>query len=460
MYLTLVFFRIEVWSKDFSKKVFYFNLSKQPTYLLEKGVNILRLFNGSLSFYLLMYLAEVEKVQRKKLYIPFQNFCSYQYFCKTVQRLIQEGYLQLIRSKQKTWVSITEKGIASFKKKTEAILNKPISVKKSSIKTKKEKRRKILINDVVGFCDALDIAYRDWNKPSLETFLRPKTEQEKSDMLKYLKHGIFYSLKEIRSAFVNLEKGGQEFANWSRLIGIIWYNENLTFVYSIHDSLIKFIYLCESRTIKTILNLFESSDILRPLIGTGKPNCIVIGENMKMLTCLMYARKNGKILNNENKERFLEKISENAINAYNLQNVFENSYFIPNEKFGVSLFEISLQSEKEKQKAIDDWYIKNKFFRISSLQYAQGSAVSDLKKRIIYIDTLNLTALNFYKLQNISASFYVPNGTQEEIAKSLGICVNDMYNHQLEPIKFHRYNRQGILLEDISLYPNLKNQKK
>ena len=220
---------------------------------------------------------------------------------------------------------------AVFPRILKKILRKDQSKKQYAAQAK---RRERLVGDVIGLCEGCEMMME--NKPPLRALLGQCTGKEseryEKEFEKCLLNGIFYSTQEIRQAYIDIV-GKNEIANWSRLVGVIFMGTQLSFVYSVGDTLIKWRSGSEDRSVKLIRDFLIKSDCIKRNIENPKyVNCVICGKGMSMVPKIVIGRRWGKIEEEEQLERFRASIAKDHINSHNLAKVFAAAYYVPMNK--------------------------------------------------------------------------------------------------------------------------------
>lgn len=301
----------------------------------------------------MQYLAASGAVPRKNLYTPFVGY-AYRYYARVIKRLLDEGYLELFRQGRLNHVKITPKGEGVLKDKLEDDVQ---FLPKNKTGTAKRKRRQSLVADVIGLCEANGMVISAAAKPNLAQLYGSAPEEKKKDFVAQLEKGIFYSSGEIRQAYMQV-MGNNEIANWSRLVGIVLLKDNLTFIYSVNQSLIKWMAGSEDRTVRFIIQFLRKSELLQSQIRFFEhPSCIVCGRGMSMIPKIVTGRKWGRVSEDDGSERYKAKIARDHINSHNLAKVFSAAYFVTADRNGVENFRFAaLLNEDVKERLCDQWF--------------------------------------------------------------------------------------------------------
>lgn len=406
----------------------------------------MRMFDNALSILILEHLHKCGMTPRKNLYTPFSSY-GYRYYASIVQRLINEGYLEVVRYKELNHVKITPKGekalLEKYGKKSE--LNE-IKAKDASPKMRK---RQMLVSEVIGLCEANGFYTGKGHPPLVHLYgIGDQTEirESEAEFEEHLTEGIFYSAGEIRLAFIEVV-GKNEIANWSRLVGVVLFGHRMTFVYSVGESLIRWMPSCEDRTVSMVQYFLMRSDIIRTHITQDEhPSCIVCGRGMTMIPKIVTGRKWGRISDNKTTETGRAKFARDHINSHNLGKVFGAAYYVTVERHGVSDFRLACMiDEAKKEELCDSWFGSiETATRLKTLPYHQG--VSRTRARVIYMPYMDLIELEFYRKQGEPAHFVIPSGTQEAVSRVMGPLLLSARSLKGTILKFNRYDANGASL--------------
>jgi len=407
------------------------------------------IYENALAQNVLEYLYGAGYVMRKNLYTPFVKF-NYKYYASIVNRLVKEEYIETIKINGKVHLQITEKGVYEL---TEKYIEKDKSlndIQALNLNKSRTEKRKVIVADVVGLCMASGIISDPQEKPPLEELLniynRNLPDEKRREYELLLMSGVFYSTGEIRTANKNIF-GESEIANWTRLVGVVFMAPNVTYIYSVDRSLIKWVVTNERKAIYTMNILFTHSNFLSEIIRFNrKPSCIVCGKGFAMIPKLIYGRKWGKLYEGK-KDEMLDRIANVHINARNLSEIFESAYYVTTDRHGVACFLTTLQLDKNsKEEQCETWFEKSdRGIHISHFGFYQG--VSEKKERIVYMPYIDLIELQYYKKQSIPCRLVIPKGTQEAISRVMGEYVISMESLAGEQLKYSNYDRTGAKIE-------------
>ena len=418
----------------------------------------MRLFDDVLAVDLMRYLYKVGNIHRKKLYIPFASY-SYQYYARTLKRLIDEEYIEVYKEARVNYLKLTHKGVDALIQKR--ILTKDMVVRDQSKKqyATQAKRRERLVGDVIGLCEGCEMMME--GTPPLEALLGrnmgEKSEWYEKEVEKRLRDGIFYSTQEIRQTYIDIV-GKNEIANWSRLVGIVFMGTKLTFVYSVGDTLIKWRSGSEDRSVKLIRDFLIKSDCIKRNIENPKyVDCVICGKGMSMIPKIVIGRRWGKIEEEEQLERFRASIAKDHINSHNLAKVFAAAYYVPMNKSGINSMRLAcMMGEKEKEDACDRWFDSVKgVTRIKSLPYHQGTTANG--HRVVYMPYMDLIELEFYRNQGDPCHFVIPAGTQEAVSRVMGPLLLSAQSLKGTKLKYRRYDSKGAPV-DGSIWESKKGE--
>lgn len=410
----------------------------------------MRIYEDALAQSILEHLHSTGCIVRKNLYTPFTGY-AYKYYARVVKRLVNEGYLETLTKYKRVHIQITPKGTQTLNEIYEK-QNKSVADIKSVAKSKKQKRQ-TLVADVIGLCVANGIAVAPEDKPPLEdivVFMRdPLPEKTREQFESKLKSGIFYSTGEIRTAHRKV-LGENEIANWTRLVGIIMLDSNITYVYSVDKDLIKWVVSCEDRTVKTITQfLMMSKAITDKIVFYEHPSCIVCGKGFTMVPKIVYGRKWGRIDSNK-KDNYRAKIASDHINSHNLAKVFSSAYYVTSDKRGVEDFKFALMLNESSKNALSDaWFEKTKNVnRITHFEFHQGLTAKG--ERVVYMPYMDMIELEFYKRQATPCHFVISKGTQEAVSRVMGQYVLSIKSLKGENLKHGSYDNTGTKIEQMT----------
>lgn len=404
----------------------------------------MRFFTDALSVQILEHLNRGGEVQRKSLYVPFSQY-NYNYYARILRRLITENYVETVTRNRATYIRLTPKGIDAIK------ANGGIVEKQAKPYDKKAQRRLALVTDAVSMCKANDFRTEPEEKPELEElYTRPVSESVIDFFKTCVNDGVFYSSRELRSAYTAV-MGNNEIANWTRLIGVILYKGNLSFLYSTGDKLIKWMPSNEERTVKFIADFLFYSDTISSLITRFPyPSCIICGKGYTMIPKIVMGRRWGRI---ETDDKFTERsrahIAKSHINSHNLAKVFASAYYVPVGINGVQSFRLAAALNDPKKNLIcNDWFSKNDDFATRSLSKPlyQGMTVGN-RETVIFSPYIDLIELEMYRKQGEPAHFILPKGTQEAVARVMGPQILSANTINWEPLSYHNYDIYGAAVD-------------
>lgn len=403
-------------------------------------------YKDSLGIEVLRYLNHAGQIPRKNLYTPFVSY-SYRYYARVVKELIKEGYVSVIRHARVNCVAITDAGKAqlySMYSEDEDSM-RIIKEEKTAAYTPKQKKRRKLVSDMEGLCQANDFIVSAADKPSLVDLMGTPSTDVYEFFEEAIDNGVYYSMGEIRAAYIET-LGKNEIANWTRLVGVLFFKGHLSFLYSVDKTLIQWMPINEQRSVDFILKFFRMSPVLTKSVRFYEhPTCIVCGEGMTMIPKLVTGRKWGRTDGDENAERYKAKFATSHINAHNLGKVFCTAYYSPCSKAGVDMFRLaSMLSEPVRDHAAENWFQSvSTATRLNTLRYHQGVTLNGKRERVVYIPCVDLIELDFLKKQNTPCHVIAPKGTQEAISRTLGPLVLSIRSLEGEKLRFNRYNEFG-----------------
>lgn len=410
----------------------------------------MRIIKNSLAHKILAYLARAGGIPRKNLYTAFQQQVSYNHFSQITKRLINEGYLEIYREKNLNHIRMGERGRLELREKARNNPEDPAwNTTCVKPRNKQEKKRIELVAGVLGLCEGANIKTLATEKPPLQDLFETKNEEKIHNVKQALNQGVFYSTQEIRKSYSEYGGVGEEFSNWSRLIGIVIIKNKISFVYSINNKLIRWIITCEKRTVDTISNFLLQSKIIRENVCIPqKPNCIIAGKGYSMIPKLVYGRKWGNIKGEEKGiEKHRARVAKDNINAHNLSRVYGSAYYVPIERGGRDLFRVSAQLDENTKRAIFDKWLsdKNKTITVVPLEtgrYPEGITLN--REHIVYMPYIDLIELEYHKKQNLPKHFVIPTKTQEAVSRVMGPNILSARNLKGAQIEFSRYDKNGI----------------
>lgn len=407
-------------------------------------------YQNSLGLQILQHLNRSGQMPRKNLYTPFVSY-AYEYYRQVVQKLIEDGYIQISKDKRKriNCVSITAKGQEELLKHHNSSKEEAETIKKETgkAKTPKEKKRAKLVADVEGLCIANDFLVSAAEKPSFAS-LFSDDECVAEEFAQAVEQGVYYTTKEIRDAYISLI-GKNEIANWTRLIGVLFRNRSIFFLYSVDKVLIKWMASCEERTVGSIIDFIKRSGIITDnILILPAQTCVVCGEGMTMIPKIVTGRKWGRTREGENSERYRKKAAASSINSHNLSKVFCVAYYVPGNKTGVEMFNYATGlTEQNKERLADNWFNSiTTAIRLKTLSYHQGVTTNNKNERVVFIPCVDLIELEFLKGQNVPCHMIVPKGTEQGIARVMGPLILSMRSITGEILSFERYDETGAPL--------------
>ena len=373
----------------------------------------MRIIKNSLAHKILAYLARAGGIPRKNLYTAFQQQVSYNHFSQITKRLINEGYLEIYREKNLNHIRMGERGRLELREKARNNPEDPAwNTTCVKPRNKQEKKRIELVAGVLGLCEGANIKTLATEKPPLQDLFETKNEEKIHNVKQALNQGVFYSTQEIRKSYSEYGGVGEEFSNWSRLIGIVIIKNKISFVYSINNKLIRWIITCEKRTVDTISNYLLQSKIIRENVCIPqKPNCIIAGKGYSMIPKLVYGRKWGNIKGEEKGiEKHRARVAKDNINAHNLSRVDKNK----------TITVVPLETGR----------------------YPEGITLN--REHIVYMPYIDLIELEYHKKQNLPKHFVIPTKTQEAVSRVMGPNILSARNLKGAQIEFSRYDKNGI----------------
>lgn len=404
----------------------------------------MRLYESTLAVDILDYLNRVGGIPRKQLYTPFSEY-SYRYYASIVKRLLDESYLESYSYNRINHVRLTSGGLNALIEKTES--SKEIKNQSAKADSPKKKKRLLLVADVIGLCKAAGFLIDEKDKPLLEDLFdrgaAPIPDTQKATFERSLKTGLFYSSGEIRKAYTNI-LGRSEIANWSRLVGIVFFGKNLSFLYGVGGNLIQWRTSCEDRTIKHIVSFLLKSDIIKNNITFYEhPNCIICGRGYTLIPKIIYGRKWGKISEEKRTENFHRVIARDHINSHNLAKVFSSAYYVTVNKDGVDNFKLATMLDKNtKERLCDKWFDKRPTVsRVKTFAYHQGW--TSKRERVVYMPYVDLIELEFYKNQGVACHFVLLKGTQDAVSRVMGPLFLSAKSLDGSFLKYKQYDANG-----------------
>ena len=414
---------------------------------------------------ILSYLNENGEVVRKNLYVPFSEY-AYQYYARTLRRLIDKGYVETKRvslnSVTTTRVSLTKKGQELLRDSVGDTPNK----KKDS---KTRPRRQQLVVPVTGLCAANGFLVSPDEKPRLESLFPPQraagetrgnlrgpnerhpevqegqVEAQKDFFDACLETGIFYSSTELRKAYLAIF-AKNEVMNLSRLVGILLFRGSLKYVYSVGEVLIEWRSSCEEKTVKAIQRFLFASPIIRDSLNIEEkdtPECIVVGKGMTMIPKLVYGRRWGRTQEQDVHEKLKSVLAVNHANAHNFAKVFSAAYYVSNDKRGIESFRLAAMMTRERSEELcDKWYGEvPSVTRVRAFGYHLG--LTSKRERVTYMPNIDLIELEYYKKQGEPMHFVIPMGTQEAISRVMGPLLLSAQSLKGNQLKYNPYDKHG-----------------
>lgn len=403
-------------------------------------------YRDSLGVEILRYLNHAGQVPRKNLYTPFTGY-SYRYYARVVKELIKDEYVEVKKYKRLNHISITESGkaqLASIYSEDEEMINNIKREKKTAYNPKQKKRQK-LVSDVEGLCKANGFLMGEDEKPSLVDLMGTSNSDASEFFGEAVDIGVYYSMGEVRKAFIEIN-GKNEIANWTRLVGVVFFKGHLSFLYSVDRSLIKWLAVNEMRSVNFICNFFLSSHVIKKYVKIdNERTCIVCGEGMTMIPKIVTGRKWGRTDGDKNSERYRAKIAASHINAHNLSKVYITAYYVPCNSAGVDIFRLAtILSETTRNRAAENWFNSvNTAVKLNTLKYHQGVTTNDKRERVVYIPCIDLIELDYLKSQGTPCHIVAPKGTQEAISRTLGPLVLSVHSLEGERLVYNFYDENG-----------------
>lgn len=406
----------------------------------------MKLYKNSLSVEILEYLYRSGKIPRKNLQIPFVDY-AYRYYARVVHNLIEEGYITAEKYKRIIHVEISESGKKALTElyREDEEKSQQLKEEKNSATKKRQKKRKKLVVDVEALCLANGFRVRPTEKPLLSDLFGQQAETLRGEFCAAVDDGLYYSTKEIRAAYMKV-LGKNEIANWTRLVGICFYKDNISFLYAVDKSLIKWMPTNESRSVEFILNFLKSSPIIPSVVSfNGHPKCIICGEGMSMIPKLVTGRKWGRTDGPESTERYRRKIAATHINAHNLNKVYGAAYYVPCGRRGIDSFKLAaLITDSKRDLLSQKWFDSiSTAYPVKTLRYQQGITSNDKQERVCYIPCVDLIELEFLKAQGVELHIVAPEGWQQPIARTLGPLTRSIRSLTGKLLKFEPYDEYG-----------------
>lgn len=394
---------------------------------------------------ILLYLYDVQIVQRTKLYQPFTEY-DYKHYAKVVHDLIDEGFIEIKRDKRKNYIEITADG----KRYAEVLKSKaetefPV-VNKYNSRITKERRKQYA--DVAGLCLANEIHVMD--HPALELLYGENTNEAKAArelFVQQLENGIYYEIMEVRNAYQALY-GKTDLVSRSRLVGVIFYKSRIIYVYAISSTLIVWKTIGESRTIDFYNDFFTKSLFLRKhLVVVNKPEVVVVGDSLSMVPALVHGRKKGIKDSDAKIDAALSVVAQGRINAYNLALIFSQAYFIPTTSMGIGMMRVVCALDnKTRDVLFSKWLDKRGYMKMTTRKYTQGID-RQTGRRIIFAPYMDLIELEHYCKQNEKAHFVIPHGTQDAISRTVGPLLESAEDMRGVALKFKSYDENGVAVD-------------
>lgn len=412
----------------------------------------MKIYRNSLKEHILEYMLKIHSIPRKELRRAFEEY-EYTNYSEKVKELIQDGYIEDFRYKGLINLKITSKGIDFLRENDEEIYSTEKVRKKvlQETATPKSRKRRSMENTVILLCKANGVLTDSSEKPKLINVFTSSSDQlsysEKKLFAEKISKGIFYTTSEIREVEQAMYNN-HEIGNWSKLIGIIFKDTTVKFIYNINDSLNYWNAISEKRTVKGILELLTQSSFINEYIEIyDYPDCIICGKGYSMIPKIIYGRKKGKKDVNKATDRYQTLIAAEQTTVENFSKVFAHAYYVSDLRRGTKEFKDAIDITVEKKKEIcNKWFrSRNNVIRSNTLRYNQG--VSQKQERIAYMPILDLIELRFLKDQGEKVHLVVPEGTQESVSRVMGPLVLSIRDLTGEKKKYNNYDKNGTLLK-------------
>lgn len=406
-----------------------------------------------LKWQILQYLLNVGMVQRSKLYQPFMEN-DYRHYARVLKSLIDDNYVEVKREKEKNYLIITRLGrkrLEEEKEEFKNIIDEPI-INKTNARITKTRRK--LYADAAGLCMANK--YHVTGHPRFDLLYGNGSAEEVKDakevFAKQLKEGIYYEISEIRNAYQKVF-GKSEIASQTRMVGVLFIETRMMYVYCIGDSLIAWKTNGEERATQFYIDFFLKSDVIARLIRIERiPRAIIIGDTLKMVPALLHGRKNGIKRLSSKVDSAQANGAQGRISADNLSKIFSAAYYIPTRKIGINMLRIVCTITDEIcEELFSKWIKKRGYMRLSSKQYCQGIN-RNTGDRVIFSPYIDLIELRYYKRQNEVAHFVISNGTQEAVSRAMGPLLESAENMRGVALKFKPCDENGVVLDGNWLY--------
>ena len=404
-------------------------------------------YKDSLGIEILKHLNKSGRIPRKNLYTPFVSY-SYRYYARVVQQLLEEGCVKVERFGRRNCISITEVGTEVLAEMYEDDDEEAqaIQSEKAKARSAKARKRKKLVADVEGLCVANGFLVSAQEKPSLLELAHADEGSDMADELEEefsdaMQAGVYYSTRELRSAYI-AALGKNEIANWTRLVGIVLYKGNLSFLYSVDKTLIKWLPANEKRTVDFLIDFLRKIKIVsRHVVFEKHPICMVCGEGMTMVPKIVTGRKWGRTDSDKNSERYKAKLAATHINSHNLAKIYSAAYYVPVNKTGVDMFRLAaVLSEATREQLANHWFSELRTAtRLMTLRYHQGVTTNGKRERVVYIPCIDLIELEYLAQQGTPCHVVAPKGTQQAISRVLGTLVLSIRSLEGERLHYNSF---------------------
>lgn len=308
--------------------------------------------------------------------------------------------------KRCTNLKISSKGISTFKEKTGLEIKERVEYERRKI------FRRICVNDAISMMKGADFLIDESEKPSLFDVFRVSLSSPYKNVfrdrsifnfdldfrqaialrLNYaIENGVFYSAKEVREV-LQYFFGENEILKLSRFIGIIFYKKRLSFIYSISNKRIEWVFNNEQRVIKSVSLYLKCSDLLSNYVNEIMPSCIIFGKNYYTLPKIM----------------FDNSTYSKKLNIQKLNSVFYNAYYIPVSQYSIEQFKTDARSTKYIRSLESEAFAK--YFMNGTLSVSQMYFIYNRytdNTNFVVLPFIDLCELNNYLSENKKLTVYI-----------------------------------------------------
>lgn len=413
----------------------------------------MKIYTGSLASKLLEYLYTTPEVARKRLYIPFAAEYEYTSYSKVVKRLLEEEYVELFRKDELNYIRLTVKGKKAIEEKDKEKA-KALKSEKPNTSTRQRANRARQVANVIALCTANGIALNGAEKPKLGQLLKPPDTMGTQTLQELAAKGIFYSVSEIRAAIQEVY-GKNDALKLSRLVGIILYGKNLTFVYSIGQSVIKWNATNEMKMVELIRRYFSLSTILKGTVDPQKKSiCLICGESYSAVPKIVSGSSWGTWNDDSRtspKEYFRKRAAGEWLTAKNLAKVFSRAYFVCSGVQDIPYFLSAVMMDEQTTMVVaTDWWNNNisNATHITTMGYFQGLTTNGKGEIVALSILVDIIELSYYRARNKPMHIIISQrGAKDAIAKILGPNLLSIRTTMGEKLSTNQYDENGLLIK-------------